>query len=441
MSFDLAINNGEVFIYKNGELVLAPVHIGVRDKKIAAISDSPLEGFKIIDAKHLHVLPGVIDSQVHFREPGLTHKEDLESGTRAAALGGVTSVFEMPNTNPSTTTKENFLQKLELAKHRCWVNYAFFIGASPDNCDHIGDLEKIPGCCGTKIFMGSSTGNLLLEEDEFIERVLRSSHRTISVHAEDEARLRARKQIALDAQDVKTHHLWRDAESALKATQRVIALAKKTGHKVHILHVSTAEEVEFLKHHKDISTAEVLPNHLSFYAPDIYEKIGTLAQQNPPIREKRHNEALWQGLQSGVFDVIGSDHAPHTLEEKSKPYPSSPSGTPGVQTLVPVMLQYVHEQRLPLKKFVEMVTEGPRRVFGCLTKGRISLGMDADFTIIDLKKQMVIENSWIASKSAWTPFNGMKVTGWPTHTIIAGHAVMEENQLHGTPQGQPVSFQ
>lgn len=442
--FDLVIKDGRCVVpnpHGHG-LIEQKLDIAISGGKIVKIRDSISEpAHQTISAQGLHVLPGIIDSQVHFREPGLTHKEDLDSGTRAALLGGVTSIFEMPNTNPATTTAELFQEKLNRAKGRAHCHYAFFIGGSPENVAELAQLEKHPHCSGIKVFMGSSTGSLLVEDDPTLERILRSGHRRVIVHSEDEFRLRERKHIAQESGDVHDHPVWRDAETALSSTRRLLALAQKTGRKIHVLHVSTAEEMDLLKDHKDIASVEVLPQHLTLYAPDCYDRLGNYAQQNPPIREKRHMDRIWKAVTDGTVDVIGSDHAPHTREEKERPYPSSPSGVPGVQTLLPIMLNHVHQNRLSLVRFVEMVTENPRRVFGIKNKGRLQEGFDADITLVDLKKTQTIDNSWIASRCGWTPFHGMQVTGWMTHTILSGQIAMQDDQVIRPAQGQPVFFE
>lgn len=443
-NYDLIFKNATALLPdpQGAGLVEAQVDIAVSNQKIAQVGGlAGATATKTLDLKGLHLLPGVIDSQVHFREPGMTHKEDLETGTRSAILGGVTSIFEMPNTAPSTTNQAAFEDKLQRAQNRCHSHYAFFIGASPDNAPELTHLELLPHCSGVKIFMGSSTGNLLVDTEEALEKILRSGHRRVIVHSEDEARMRERRHIAVDSQDVHMHPVWRDAESALISTQRLIRLSEKTGRKVHVLHVSSAEEMDFLKNKKALATVEVLPQHLTLYAPDCYDRLKNYAQQNPPIREKRHMDRIWQALLDGTVDVIGSDHAPHTREEKERPYPQSPSGMPGVQTLVPIMLNHVNQGRLPLTRFVQMVTDNPRRVFGVKNKGRIEVGFDADFTVVDMKKKRTIENSWIASRSAWTPYDGMQVQGWPTHTILLGQVVMENDTVVAPHQGQGVLFE
>jgi dihydroorotase len=441
---DLILKNATVVVpQKNSpDLREEKLDVGVRDGRIVKIGPGLTDAAtRVLDLKGLHVLPGVIDSQVHFREPGLTHKEDLDTGTRAAVLGGVTSIFEMPNTNPSTTTKEALEEKIRRAQGRCHTHYAFFIGASEENAEGLAELERLPHCSGVKIFMGSSTGSLLVDKEAVLEKIMRSGKRRVIVHSEDEARLRERRSIAEDSKDVHNHPVWRDVESAMISTRRLLRLARKTGRPVHVLHISSGEEMDFLKDQKDIATVEVLPQHLTLSAPDCYDRLKNFAQQNPPIREKRHLDRLWQAVLDGTVDVIGSDHAPHTIEEKERPYPQSPSGMPGVQTLVPVMLNHVHEGRLSLTHFTRLVTENPRRVFGVKNKGRVEVGYDADFTIVDLKKSRVIENSWIASKCAWTPYDGLRVTGWVTHTILKGQIVMEADTVVIPHSGQAVDFE
>lgn len=394
----------------------------------------------VLDLTGLHVLPGVIDSQVHFREPGLEHKENLEAGTRGAVLGGVTAVFEMPNTHPLTLGATDLQAKLDAAQGRSWCDHAFYIGGSALNAGSLYELEQLPGCAGIKVFMGSSFGDLLADEDEVLRRILRHGRRRLAVHAEDEARLRERKHIVLDSGDVRQHPVWRDVESALKATQRIVHLAAEVNRRLHVLHVSTAEEMQFLAAHKHRVTVEVTPHHLSLQAPECYERLGSLAQMNPPVREQAHQDALWQAIRSGVVDVIGSDHAPHTLLEKSQAYPASPSGMTGVQTLLPVMLNHVHAGRLSLQRLVDLTSAGPARIFGLGGKGRIAVGFDADFSIVDLKARRRIRNDWIASVSGWSPYDGIPVVGWPIHTIVRGHCVVRDEALAGQAQGRPLRF-
>ncbi len=435
--FDLILKGGTVGLPAG----ILPADVGVKGGRIAAIGDlSGHLAHEVFDATGLHVLPGVIDSQVHFREPGLEHKEDLATGTASAALGGVVAIFEMPNTKPGTTTAEALADKLERAKGRTWTDHAFFVGAAGDNIEEIGRLERLPGCAGIKVFMGSSTGTLLVEDDEQIAQILANGFRRVAVHCEDEKRLRERWEIVKDGAHPKLHPVWRDEETALRATRRLVTLANKYHRRVHVLHVTTADEMAFLADHKELASVEVTPQHLTLSAPEAYERLGTYAQMNPPIREEHHRLALWKAVEQGVVDVIGSDHAPHLREEKDKAYPNTPSGMTGVQTLVPVMLNHVAEGRLTLQRFIDLTSAGPARLFNMAGKGRIAVGYDADFTVVDLKAERRISNMWIASRCGWTPFDGMKVTGWPIATIVRGTVVMREDTLLGDPIGEPVRF-
>ena len=435
-TFDLLIHGGTL-VTPGGE---GPADIGVRDEKIVAIGDLSVADANIrYDAEGLHVLPGVVDSQVHFREPGLEHKEDLETGARSAALGGVTTVFEMPNTEPSTTTPDLLVDKLARAKGRMDIDHAFFAGATHNNPPLLAEMERMPGCCGVKVFMGASTGSLLVHDDAGVEAVLRAIKRRAAFHSEDEFRLEERRHLAVEG-DWSSHPIVRDVETAVSSTRRLIRIARDLGKRIHVLHITTAEEMELLRDAKDVASVEVLPNHLTFAAPEAYERLGAYAQQNPPIRDGRHRDALWRALNAGIVDVIGSDHAPHTIEEKSRPYPASPSGMPSVQTLVPVMLTHVANGKLTLQRFVELTSAGPQRVFGMATKGRIAEGYDADFTLVDLKRTETITTEWSKSKCGWTPYDGFEATGWPIATIVRGHIVMRDGEILQRGGGQPVRF-
>jgi dihydroorotase len=434
--FDLLIRGG-IVATPNG---IAEGDVGVSGGRIAAIGAlGGATAGEVFDAKGLHVLPGVIDSQVHFREPGNEHKEDLESGSRAAALGGVTGVFEMPNTNPPTTTRAAMDDKLARAKGRMHCDYAFYIGATPANIGALAELERMPGVAGVKAFLGSSTGSLLLDHEDDIAAMLRSGRRRVAVHSEDEGRLKARRSLAL-AGDPRSHPVWRDVETARLSTERVIRLARAAGRRLHVLHVTTADEIPLLADAKEFCTAETTPQHLTLAAPECYERLGTYAQMNPPIRDAAHRAALWRAVEQGVIDVIGSDHAPHTRAEKDKTYPDTPSGMPGVQTLVTILLDHVNAGRLTLQRFIDLTSAGAARIFGIAGKGRIACGFDADFTIVDLKARKRIENSWIASKCGWTPFDGMETTGWALATIIRGQTVMRDRALVAGERGEPIRF-
>ena len=436
--FNLIVRGGTCLLPAGRE----DVDLGVACGRVAAIGDlGAATAEEVLDAAGLHVLPGVIDTQVHFREPGNEHKEDLAHGTAAAALGGVTAVFEMPNTDPPTTTAEALRDKLDRAAGRARVDHAFFLGAAADNLEALGTLERLPGCCGVKLFMGSSTGTLLVADDESVARLLGHGHRRVAVHSEDEERLVARTGIARERGRAHAHPDWRDVEAAVLCTTRLLRLARAAGRRVHVLHVSTADELPLLAANKDIATVEVTPQHLTMTAPECYDALGTFAQMNPPIRTVEHREALWRGIADGVVDVIGSDHAPHSREEKGRPYPDSPSGMPGVQTLLPLMLDHVHDGHLSLERLVDLTSAGPARIYAIAAKGRIALGYDADFSIVDLGAERTITNAWIASKCGWTAFDGMRVTGWPRATVVRGHIVMREDTLVGGPIGAPVRFQ
>ena len=442
--FDLALIGGTCVIETpRGALKEEQLDLGISQGKISYLGQiASHKADKIISCQGLHILPGLIDSQVHFRDPGMEHKEDLGTGTAGAVLGGITSIFDMPNTKPPTTNALNFSDKITRAKNKAWCNFAFYVGASPDNIEKLSDLEKLPGCCGTKIFMGSSTGDLLVEEDEIIEQVLKHTQRTVSAHCEDENRLKQRFELVNTDEpgDVHKHPVWRDEETALLATQRLLSIAEKLGRQVHILHVTTKQEMQLLKTKKQVASVEVTPQHLTLFAPDCYDRLGNLAQMNPPIRSLDHQEALWAGINDGTVDVLGSDHAPHTREEKSQNYPSSPSGMTGVQTTLPVMLNHVANGRLSLLKLVELLAKNPARRFGMANKGSIQVNGDADLTLIDTQAKREIKNSWIASRCGWTPYDGMHVTGWPVSTLIHGHITMRDDQVLGSPRGQTIEF-
>lgn len=436
-TYDLIVRGGEVANHAGRGMA----DVGVIDGKIAFIGDlSQASAGEVFDATGLTVLPGVIDTQVHFREPGLEWKEDLETGSRAAALGGVVAVFEMPNTNPNTTDPDAMADKLARAKDRMWTDHGFYIGGTHENADYLGELERLPGCCGVKVFMGASTGDLLIADDEGVRKVLSNVRRRATFHSEDEYRLVERRGLARTG-DWTSHPEVRDAESAIRSTRRLVGLAKETGARIHVLHVTTREEMDYLRFHKDVATVEITPQHLTLVGPEAYERLGSYAQMNPPIRSQEHVDALWLwGMQQGVADVLGSDHAPHTKEEKAKPYPASPSGMPGVQTLVPLMLTHVANGRLSLERFIDLTSAGAQRVFGTANKGRMAVSYDADLTIVDLKAKRTITHDQQATRCGWTPFDGMEATGWPMATIVRGRVVMQDGELLGSAHGRPVRF-
>jgi len=433
--YDLILSRG-IVVNQDG---IGARDIGVIDGKIAEIGDlGRASAGERVDCAGLHILPGVIDSQVHFREPGLTHKEDLESGSLAAVMGGVTAVFEMPNTNPLTTTPEALADKVARGTNRMHCDFAFWVGGTHENVADIPELERLPGAAGIKVFMGSSTGALLVADDSGVSAILRKTRRRAAFHSEDEARLIERKGLRV-AGEPTSHHVWRDVTAALLCTERLIRIAREAHAQVHVLHISTREEIAFLQGAKDVASCEATPHHLTLSAED-YATLGTKLQMNPPVRGPEHREGVWRGVAQGIIDVLGSDHAPHTREEKAKPYPESPSGMTGVQTLVPVMLNHVAAGRLTLPRFVDLTSAGPARLFGITGKGRIAAGYDADFTVVDLKRVETIRDSWIASRCGWTPYDGKTVTGWPVGTIVRGRRVMWEGELVAPSGGAAVRF-
>ena len=434
-NFSLIIKNGSCYI--DGKLT--KTDIGLSGGKIKKIGKIELNSSKVYDATDKVVLPGIIDTQVHFREPGSTDAEDLESGSRAAVLGGVTSLFEMPNTNPPTANLVEFDKKLKAAKNRMHSNYAFYFGATPDNTDQLADLKNVEGCCGVKLFAGSSTGNLLVDKEADIEKVISISDRIVSIHSEDEDIIKLRKKF-IKKGDVHSHPEWRNVECAMSSTRRVVKIAERYNKRIHVLHVTTKDEVDFLAMHKKNVTFETTPQHLTFFAPDCYDKLGTYAQMNPPLRTKEHYDRLWVAIKNNIVDILGSDHAPHLKENKDKEYPDTPSGMPGVQTIFPVMLDHVNNGKLTLEQLIKLMCENPCRIFGIKNKGYIEEGFDADLTIADMNKEVVIKDEMIASKCGWTPFNNYKVKGFPVGTIVNGNLVMSDGKVILESKGQPLKF-
>jgi dihydroorotase len=434
-NYSLIVKNGSCYV--NGKL--EKTDIALAGNKIKKIGKVEANDTKVFDASNKLVLPGIIDTQTHFREPGSTDREDLESGSRSAVLGGVTSVFEMPNTNPPTSNLVEFDKKLNLAKNRMHCNYAFYFGATPENVDQLAKLKGLKGCCGVKLFAGSSTGKLLVDKEADIEKVISQSDRIVSIHSEDEEILNLRKKFIKEG-DVHSHPEWRNTECAMSSTRKVVKIAERYNKKIHVLHVTTKEEVDFLAMHKKNVTFETTPQHLTLYAPDCYDKLGTYAQMNPPLRTKEHYDRLWVAIKNNIVDVLGSDHAPHSKENKDKEYPNTPSGMPGVQTIFPVMLNHVNNDKLTLEQLIKLMCENPCRIFGIKNKGYIKEGYDADLTIADMNKEVVIKNEMIASKCGWTPFNNYKVKGFPVGTIVNGNLVMSDGKLIEKSKGTPLKF-
>jgi dihydroorotase len=415
--------------------------VGVRAGRIAALGDlRTAEAAAEIACRGLHVLPGLIDAHVHLRDPGGDPAvETLETGTRAAVLGGLAAVFDMPNTTPAITDREALDRKRDSLAGRAWCDVGLYVGATKRNIAELAALELQPGVCAVKVFAGSSTGDLLVEDDASLEAVMRSGRRRICYHSEDEYRLQARRPLFTTGMPYRSHMEWRDVECAFLGTRRLMALARRTGRPAHILHVSTAEELDYLRGFRDLATVEVLLNHLT-QTDEAYERLGGYAVMNPPIRDARHLEAAWAAVRDGTVDVVGSDHAPHPRAGKERPWPEVAAGLTGVQTLVPLMLDHVAAGRLSLGRLVDLMGAGPARVYGVAGKGRLAAGYDADFTLVDLGRRRVIEEGWIASPCGWTPFAGHRCTGWPVATLVRGQAVMREDELLGPPRGAPVRF-
>jgi dihydroorotase len=435
--FDLLIRNGTCVLPWGTEAT----SVGVRNGRIAALgvpADATAE--TIIDASNLHVLPGLIDPHVHLRDPGDKTIESIPTGTKAAVLGGLAAVFDMPNTSPSIVDAEKLAWKQGYVEQVAWCDMGLYVGGTKTNIPELASLELGEGVCGIKIFAGSSTGDLMVEDDEHLERVMRSGRRRIAYHSEDEYRLQDRRHLFKSGDPYASHMEWRDEETAFLGTRRLMALAQLTRRQAHILHVSTAQELDYLKDFRDLATCEVLVNHLTQVAPDCYERLKGFGVMNPPIRGQRHMDAAWAAIADGTVDTVGSDHAPHPYAKKLLPWPDCPAGLTGVQTIVPVMLNHVNAGRLSLARMVDLMCAGPARVYGVRGKGRLAAGYDADFTLVDMKRQRTITNDWIVSPCGWTPFDGMDITGWPVATIIRGQQVMREDEVLGTPSGKLVRF-
>ncbi|MGQ4649505.1 dihydroorotase [Lyngbya aestuarii] len=424
----------------NGEFFLGDVQITGR--KIVQVApeisaSSEISGDREIDAAGLTLLPGVIDPQVHFREPGLEHKEDLFTASCACAKGGVTSFLEMPNTRPLTITQETLDDKLRRAADKCLVNYGFFIGATPEN---LPDLRNAQPTCGIKIFMGSAHGHLLVDHQAILEPIFAQGDRLIAVHAEDQARINQRRQEFVGITDPAIHSQIQDNQAALNATKLALLLSKKYQRRLHILHLSTAEEADLLRQDKPSwVTAEVTPQHLLLNT-SAYDKIGTLAQMNPPLRSPHDNEVLWQALWDGVIDFIATDHAPHTLEEKAKGYPNSPSGMPGVETSLPLMLTQARQGRCTIAQVSHWMSTAVAEAYQIPKKGAITPGYDADLVLVDLDNYRPVLREELLTKCGWSPFEGWSLTGWPVMTIVGGQVVYERGKLNTEVRGEALKF-
>ena len=413
------------------------ISVLVDDDKIADIGPATqLRVDEVIDANGLHLLPGVIDDQVHFREPGLTHKEDLNTGSRACAKGGATTFLEMPNTNPATVSQQRLQEKLALAASKCLVNFGFYIGATPKNLVELKHARRTPGI---KIFIGSSTGDLLVDDQDALERIFAETTLPICAHCEDETTVRANQQRFATSSNVADHSRVRDHQAALIATRRAIDLAHRHEHRFHVLHVSTGAETELLSDHRGLITAEACPHHLLFNVTD-YARLDTLVQMNPSIKNADDNQRLWQALLDGHIQVIATDHAPHTLEEKNVPYPKSPSGLPAVENLLPLILNQVNAGKCTLQQLVSWMCDAPARTWDMVDKGRIAVGYDADLVLVDLQMEKEIRNEEQLTKSGWSPWHGTTLTGWPVQTWVLGQLVYRNGEVDDSIRGREVQF-
>ena len=427
---------GPRVLLPNGEFLVGDVEI--RESKILRVAPSiAAVGDREIMAKGLTLLPGVIDPQVHFREPGLEHKEDLFTASCACAKGGVTSFLEMPNTRPLTTTQAALDDKLSRAAEKCLVNYGFFIGATAENLPDLLTANPTPGI---KVFMGSMHGQLLVDGEAALEAIFAAGDRLIAVHAEDQARINQRRQEFAGISDVAVHSQIQDNQAALLATQLALKLSNKYQRRLHILHLSTGDEAELLREEKPSwVTAEVTPQHLLLNT-SAYEKIGSLAQMNPPLRAPRDNELLWQALLDGVIDFIATDHAPHTLAEKAQDYPNTPSGMPGVETSLPLMLTQAVQGRCTVAQVANWMSAAVAKAYKIPNKGKIAPGFDADLVLVDLDNYRLVVREEMVTKCGWSPFEGWSLTGWPIVTVVGGKVVFEKGKLDTTVRGEALTF-
>jgi dihydroorotase len=440
MAFDLVIH-GATLVSAN-ELIKQDVVVS--NGKIEAIGDfAALDARQVVNATGLYLMAGGIDTQVHFREPGLTHKEDLSTGSLAAICGAVTSFLEMPNTKPETTSQQALADKVSAAKGRCWANFGFFFGATPSNATHLAEFEVLPGTPGVKIFVGSSTGDLLVDDEDDLRRVLKNGHKRVAVHSEDEARNVERKLLISDHPSAHEHPFLRDAESAKISTEKLIRLCEETGRPIHILHISTADELPLISAAKAKGlpiTCEVTPQHLWFAAPECYDQLGNKAQMNPPLRSEEHRTALWKALDAGLFDVFGSDHAPHTQEEKAHPYPKSPSGMPGVETILPVLLTFAAQGRITYESIARMFCSSPASLYAIEGKGHVEVGYDADFVLFDPNERWIVDETKLHSKSGWSPYHGIELIGKIKSVYLGGMLASKDSKPVGEPRGRCLVF-
>ncbi|MFT6395347.1 MAG: dihydroorotase [Bradymonadia bacterium] len=428
-------------LIKNATVVLpneiAKVDVLIDGARIAAIDPAAtVSADDVIDATGLHLLPGVIDDQVHFRDPGVTYKEDLYTASRACAKGGVTSFLEMPNTRPSTISQAELVAKLALGAEKSLVNYGFYIGATSHNTAELALAHRTPGI---KIFIGSSTGDLLVDEQEALEDIFANTTLPITAHCEDETTIRKNTAALGEITSIRDHSRIRNVEAAVIATKRAIDLAFRHNHRFHVLHTSTGDETDLFADHRGLITAEACPHHLFFDVRD-YDTLGTLVQMNPSLKHPEDRERLWQALLDNRIQVVATDHAPHTLEEKSKEYPASPSGVPAVENSLALMLNQVHEGKCTLRNVVNWMCDAPARVWDIVNKGRIEVGYDADLVLVDLNKTQTIRNAEQETKCKWSPWDGTTLTGWAVRTICMGNTVFRDGVVDDSKRGSEILY-
>lgn len=436
------VNEGKVF---KGTVAISNDRI----EWISKENNPPLEQFSnysVIDAQGKYLLPGVIDDQVHFREPGLTHKADIYTESRAAVAGGITSFMEMPNTIPNTLTIELLEEKYEIAAEKSIANFSFYMGASNDNLHEIIKVNphKI---CGIKVFMGSSTGNMLVDDRQSLEHIFKEAPCLVAVHCEHEPTIREAflnfKKNADKEVSASVHPLLRSAEACYRSSSEAAELAHRLNTRLHILHLSTEREMSLFRNDVALKdkkvTAEVCIHHLWFNENDYLRK-GNFIKWNPAIKTENDRQALWKALLNGTLDVVATDHAPHTFEEKSRPYFESPSGGPLVQHALPAMLEFYHRGQISLEMIVEKMCHNPAIAFNIIERGYIREGYFADLVLVDLKQPWTVNSDNILYKCGWSPFEGEKFHASVTHTFVNGNLVYENGILNDNYRGQRLLF-
>lgn len=408
----------------------------IQENKIQSIEEKYLGDFdQEINCAGLHVLPGLIDTHVHFRDPGMTEKEDFETGTMAAAAGGVTTIFDMPNTNPLTINQEALEEKNKIAEKKAKVNYNFFVGATKDNLHSLNDFKDI---AGIKVFVGSSTGNLLLNDQADLESLFQNTKHLLAIHAEDEEVIQKNNIKFKDEHSPEIHSQIRSPEAEINSVKRVLELAKKYNTRVHLCHISTEESVNLIEQYALPNvTAEVSMHHLLLNEKD-YERHQNFVKVNPPLRTEKDNQALWEALHKGVIQTIATDHAPHQAVEKEQEYWQAPGGMPMVELTLPLLLNQVSQGKISLHDVLRWTSEKPAEIFGIKNKGKIELGFDADLVIIDKEQHHKVEQLNLFTKCKWSPFDGEELIGKVIYTIVNGEVVFEKGVVKASVRGQKV---